>query len=285
VIASGIIVKSYTVTGLITGKTYRFRIEARNSIGYSNHSNVVQAIAAVAPSAPAAPSTVRDINDIYIDWSSPSTTSAATYGAEILGYKVFIRWQDGTYTEEKTHCDGSSAVIIANTQCVIPITVLIASPYSLLQGSSIYASVVAYNAVGDSPNSDVGNGALVIVSRVPDAPINLMRDVMVTLDKTKISFKWEDSFDGNQPVLDYRVSYDQGKGLFVVSDSGFKVKSFTQAGLTPGVTYGFKIEARNVVGYSLFSTELRLVAAEEPATPLTPTTSINEVANTITISW
>ena len=131
-IASGIIVKSYTVTGLITGKTYRFRIEARNSIGYSNHSNVVQAIAAVAPSAPAAPSTIRDINDIYIDWSSPSTTSAATYGAEILGYKVFIRWQDGTYTEEKTHCDGSSAVIIANTQCVIPITVLIASPYSLL---------------------------------------------------------------------------------------------------------------------------------------------------------
>lgn len=72
-----------------------------------------------------------------------------------------------------------------------------ASPFSLLTGSSIYASVIAYNAVGDSPNSDVGNGALVIVSTVPGAPINLRRDALVTLDKTKISFEWEDASDGN----------------------------------------------------------------------------------------
>lgn len=46
-----------------------------------------------------------------------------------------------------------------------------------------------------------------------------------------------------------------------MSDTGFETQSFTQAGLTPGVTYGFRIEARNVVGYSVYSTELRLVAA------------------------
>ena len=47
------------------------------------------------------------------------------------------------------------------------------TPFNLLTGSSIYASVVAYNAVGDSHNSDVGNGAMVIVSTIPDAPVDL----------------------------------------------------------------------------------------------------------------
>jgi hypothetical protein len=97
-----------------------------------------------------------------------------------------------------------------------------ASPFSLVSGSSIYASVVAYNNVGDSPNSDVGNGALIVVSAVPDAPINLLRNPLISLDKTKISFEWEDGVaDGNQPILDYRISYDQGTGILVVSDTGF----------------------------------------------------------------
>jgi hypothetical protein len=55
--------------------------------------------------------------------------------------------------------------------------------------------------------------------------------------------------------------------------------------LTAGITYGFKIEARNVVGYSAHSSELRLVAAQQPVTPSTPSTTIDEVANTITIIW
>jgi hypothetical protein len=57
--------------------------------------------------------------------------------------------------------------------CTIPITSLMGAPYNLLTGSSVFASVIAYNAVGMSQNSDVGNGALIIVSTVPDAPINL----------------------------------------------------------------------------------------------------------------
>lgn len=71
-IASGILVKSYTITGLITGNTYRFRVEARNSIGFSSFSNIIEAVAAIVPSAPAAPFTIRDVNNIYVDWSAPS---------------------------------------------------------------------------------------------------------------------------------------------------------------------------------------------------------------------
>jgi hypothetical protein len=56
----------------------------------------------------------------------------------------------------------------------------------------VYASVVCYNGVGDSPNSGVGNGAIVIISNVPDAPTNLQRSSIVSLDKTSISLVWSD---------------------------------------------------------------------------------------------
>ena len=107
------------------------------------------------------------------------------------------------------NCDGSNEVIFANTQCTIPLEVLMSSPFNLQTGSSIYASVVAVNAVGDSPNSDVGNGAIVLVSTVPDPPRFVARSTTIALDKTRISIVWEDgAHDGNQPVLDYRVYFD-----------------------------------------------------------------------------
>lgn len=115
VIASGLLVSSYTVTGLTTGLTYNFRVESRNSIGYSTYSNIVTAMAAIVPTAPAAPSTAMDINDVIIDWSSPSSSSQTAYGSAIVGYKVKIRWSDGTYSEETTYCDGSDPTIVADT--------------------------------------------------------------------------------------------------------------------------------------------------------------------------
>jgi hypothetical protein len=65
-----------------------------------------------------------------------------------------------------------------------------AAPYNLLTGSSVFASVVAYNAVGMSQNSDVGNGAVILVSTVPDAPLNLQRNPLVSPSKNSISFTW-----------------------------------------------------------------------------------------------
>jgi hypothetical protein len=67
-----------------------------------------------------------------------------------------------------------------------------ASPFNLVSQSSVYASVVAINGVGSSPNSNVGNGAIIIVSSVPSAPVDLQRSSIVALDKTKISIVWSD---------------------------------------------------------------------------------------------
>jgi hypothetical protein len=74
--------------------------------------------------------------------------------------------------------------------------------------TEIIAKVVATNAIGDSEPSEPGNGALLIFSVVPDAPVNLARD-SVTTTTTQIGLLWQvGASDGGQPVLDYRIWYD-----------------------------------------------------------------------------
>jgi len=55
------------------------------------------------------------VNNVIITWNSPSSSSQTAYGSAIIGYRVYIRWSDGTYGEEKTYCDGSNSTIVANT--------------------------------------------------------------------------------------------------------------------------------------------------------------------------
>lgn len=73
-----------------------------------------------------------------------------------------------------------------------------ASPFNLVSGSSVYASIICYNSVGNSQHSDVGNGAIIMVSTIPSAPVNLVRNTIVTLSSTQISLTWTDgSSNGN----------------------------------------------------------------------------------------
>jgi hypothetical protein len=58
--------------------------------------------------------------------------------------------------------------------------------------------VVAFNEVGDSQSSIVGNGAKVIISSVPDEPLNIRRDESEVYSETKLALIWDaPGFDGN----------------------------------------------------------------------------------------
>ena len=128
-----------------------------------------------------------------------------------------------------------------------------ASPFNLQIGSSVLASIVSYNQVGDSPYSDVGNGAMIQLSLVPDAPLNLTRS-NATLNSTRISLNWQNGANnGNQPVLDYTLLALNQSGAWNVIESGIRTRSYTVERLTTGITYTFTVQARNLVGLSISS--------------------------------
>lgn len=90
--------------------------------------------------------------------------------------------------------------------CTVPKLTFRGEPFNLAWGSSIYAKVIAYNLYGDSAESLVGNGAIILV--VPDAPVNLI-EVYAERTATALGLTWEEGpANGGATVLDYQVSID-----------------------------------------------------------------------------
>jgi chitodextrinase len=76
---------TYTAEGLTPGTYYEFKVESRNSYGYSVFSEVLTLLAAYKPEAPGAPTTTT-IND-YVEISWPA---AVDNGSPIIGHRVYI---------------------------------------------------------------------------------------------------------------------------------------------------------------------------------------------------
>lgn len=150
----------------------------------------------------------------------------------------------------------------------MPLSVLIATPFDLKLGDHIYAKITAVNLYGSSLESVPGDGSAMV--QMPDAPLALSNNPAVTT-ATKIGLVWSAGLsNGGKTIIDYRVSFDQGIGTYIVLQAGITVTSYTATTLTHGTTYKFKVQARNSVGYSAYSSEVSILAAQVPNTPLAP---------------
>jgi hypothetical protein len=69
------------------------------------------------------------------------------------------------------NCDGSDSVVMSDTKCTVPISVLRAAPFELPWGSSVFAKVMATNIFGNSIPSEAGFGAVIITK--PDSPVDI----------------------------------------------------------------------------------------------------------------
>jgi hypothetical protein len=80
---------------------------------------------------------------------------------------------------------------------------------------------------------------------------------------------------GGSPVIDFRVSYAENFGEYSIIGVNIVPRNFTAKGLIPGTVYKFKVQARNEFGYSEYSNEVLVLAAQTPDAPSPPSTSIN----------
>jgi len=123
---TGVVASFYKAVGLTAGVTYKFKIEARNTYGYSVYSNELSILCATVPSVPATPANSNILNQVKFDWTAP-----AENGLAITSYTVLIRSSDNQYTEILDYCNGALASIMSTTECTIPLATLTASPFSL----------------------------------------------------------------------------------------------------------------------------------------------------------
>jgi hypothetical protein len=141
----------------------------------------------VAASTPDAPSTpVTSIENIYvkIDWNAPASNSAP-----IDGYYVYIAKSDGVFVQETVYCNGFvSAAVLADSYCLVPMSTLIAAPYSLTRGTIIRAKVKAHNEYGDSLES-AANSAGEKIQTGPTTVANLVSGSGTS--ETQVQLDWD----------------------------------------------------------------------------------------------
>jgi subtilisin family serine protease len=224
---------SHTVSGLVNGTTYTFRVVAENFVGEGPPS---PSSAAVTPRAvPAAPSGVTATagnKQVALAWRAPSSNG----GAAITGYRIEMSKGTAPFT-----------TIVANTAS----TSLRRTVTGLTNGASYRFRVRAINAVGASAPSAAT--AKVVPRTKPSAP----RAVKAEAGVRSVSLSWKaPSSNGGAPITGYRILVSRNGGKYTTSVKNTKStkRLRTVTTLTSGANYRFKVAAINVAGVSKPST-------------------------------
>ena len=116
--------------------------------------------------------------------------------------------------------------------------------------------------------------------------MNLKNDPEIT-NETTIGLNWTPgSSDGGSEIIDYRISYSQLNNNYIVLQSGVSDTFYSAKELQIGLSYKFKIEARNAVGYSQYSSESLILCAGVPDAPITVAENTQETSDVqISITW
>ena len=254
---SGVLYEYYSTGITLTpGVNYKFKVQARNAVGFGAFSSELVVRSASVPEEPAFVTTAVFEDTVVISW-----TVQYDGGSPILSYQILILQSDNeSFSEDLVNCDGTDATIIANTQCTISISgTLKTAPYSLPWGSSVWAKVKATNIVGSSEFSVLGNGALILT--VPPAPQTLSNNVAVT-NKDQIGLNWyEGPNTSGAAVQDYRVWYKIEDDEYTILETDIVDTTYIAKPLVAGTTYTFKVQARNSQGYGDFSNEVTVLVA------------------------
>src|SRR5207249_452310 len=109
--------------------------------------------------------------------------------------------------------------------------------------------VRAVNSVGVS---SLSNEASATAITVPSAPQNLQ----ASAGTRNATLTWDaPSSNGGSPITGYKIYRSTSSGTETGYVSLGNVNSYTNTGLTPGVTYFYKVRAVNSVGLSPLSSE------------------------------
>ncbi|GAA3401468.1 fibronectin type III domain-containing protein [Paenibacillus hodogayensis] len=219
-----------TVAGLTNLTAYTFTVVAHNAQGDSQPSAPSAAvIPAAPPNVPTGVTATAENGQAIVSFTPPANNGGST----ITGYKV------------TSSPDGRTASGIAS-----PITVT-----GLTNGTAYTFTVVATNAIGDSPSS-ASSGSVTPVAQpnVPTGVTAIAGNGQVTISFTP------PADDGGSAITGYMVTSSPGGRT-----AGGINSPITVTGLTNGTTYTFTVVAQNAKGDSPPSASTSATPTNPPA--------------------
>jgi hypothetical protein len=255
-----------TVTGLINGDSYTFRVTASNWAGSSTASAASNTVVP-APTVPDVPTNVRATagdTQAMISFDPPDTDG----GDAITGYWVVAH--DATNFD-----NGGQIASAANTSVTVT---------GLTNGDSYTFTVIATNAVGASGPSLAS--AAVTPAGLPGAPTDVVGTATGTSGHASVSFLAPD--DNGSPIISYTVTATDITNLANLAVTATGASSpISVTGLANGDNYSYTVTATNVVGTSASSAPSGQMPSPVVGPPGAPnvTAANGTDPGTATVSW
>ena len=240
---------SYTITGLINGTKYYFKVAAIN--GYCNNDTEYGPISGLfSETYNATPATIPNqvknvettsgpnIGNISVSWTAPINNVGAATSSYTLQYGLS---GSGNWT---------TILGIVDTNRVIQ---------GLANASTYDIQVAAVNSLGTGPYS---SSVLGMTFAPPKSPT----DLQGTRGNTQVSLKWTaPNNNGGTPITGYLVERNtSSSGQWTQTLTGSTEASFVVTGLTNGILYYFRVSGVNIVGTGTPSTTLSVTPSTIP---------------------
>jgi hypothetical protein len=240
-----------TLSSLVNGQPYAFRVRAANEAGWGEWSQFsAPVVPDTTPGRPSSPTVAFGDGQLTLTWAAP-----ANEGSSITGYEVEIG-------------GGTSAVVERGT----------ATTYTwagLQNGTNYQFRVTAINAAGRSESSPWSD---------PEHPLREPGNPGVPVaarGNRYIDLSWSPSNPNGDPVIEYQVEMRSNTGVWVPVGSS---TSYRWSNLANGVAQEFRVRARNrdpdwslISGYST-----PVVPCGAPLQPLAPTAQRGDGAAVVT---
>ena len=224
-----------TVTPLVKGQEYSFRVAATGGAGIGPHSDIKTAIPRTVPAAPTGLFATSSPAGAMLQWAAPADTGGAPITGYVIGYAVDDDDDDDTSPLE-TRDTGSTDTMAAFGD--------------LLNGRDYVFHVKAVNQAGTGPVSDTVTAT--IPASEPYKVENLVASASDVQDSVTLS--WDAPIhDGGEAISDYIVEYsaDSGSTWTTFADGVKTDTSVVIPDLDTGVSYNFKVTATNSIGQGL----------------------------------
>ena len=230
---------SVTVTGLVNGTDYLFRVAWVNGHGmtvYSAKSSVVTP--ATVPDAPTTVVGIRGNGQVQLSWTAPASNGGRT----VKDYTIQYSSNSGSSWQNFTHA--------ASTATSATVT-------GLTNGTAYLFRVASVNDLGTGGYS--ANSSKVTPATTPGTPTG----VAGVRGNGQVQLSWTVPVsNGGLPVTDYTIQYStDGSSWQTFSHGASPATSATVTGLTNRVGYLFRVAAVNELGTGEYAS---------PASKITP---------------
>jgi hypothetical protein len=225
-----------TVTGLVSGRNYIFRVAAVNSAGtgrLSSNSNSAKPLAVTVPRAPTGLVATAGNGRVSLRWTAPASNG----GAAITNYVIQHSSDNG-----KSWTTVNRAASTATTATVT----------GLVNGRSYIFRVAAVNRIGRGGFSTNSSSVRPVAATVPGAPVN----VVVTIGNAQASLRWAaPTSNGGAAITNYVVQYssNNGSSWTTVNRAASAATTATVTRLVNGTPYIFRVAAVNAAGTGSFT--------------------------------